>query len=370
LNVIALEPGTTNVRLSERPKPRITQPNDVLLQVIAVGICGTDRDEASGGRSDAPAGEKELVIGHEMIGRVVEAGPGARGVAIGALGAFTVRRPCDHCQPCALGRPDWCTSGDYTERGIKGRDGYNAEFVVDEAEHFVPIPDEIQAFGVLAEPMSIAQKAITEAVRIQASRLPGAHERDPWLSDRTALVAGLGPVGLLAAIELRLRGARVLGLDVIDGSSPRARLLAAVGGTYVDGREKGMPRNLAEHHRHIDFIFEATGVAHLEFDLFGALAPNGLYVLTGIPEGTRPIEVAAATLVRRFVLENQLMLGSVNASREHWVAGIASLGAANKRWPGVMPKLITRRVPASDIGDSLASHDLNEIKTVIHWADA
>lgn len=370
MNVIALEPGTSNVRLSERPKPRITHPNEVLLKVFDVGICGTDRDEASGGRAEAPPGSKELIIGHEMLGRVVEAGANVKNVATGALGALTVRRPCDHCEPCSLGRPDWCTSGDYTERGIKGRDGYNAEFVVDSAEHFVPVPDEIEPFAVLAEPMSIAQKAIAEAVRIQASRLPGAHERGEWLSGRTALVAGLGPVGLLAAIELRLRGSRVLGLDVVDGSSPRARLLESVGGIYVDGREKGMPRKLAEDHRHIDFIFEATGVAHVEFDLFGALAPNGLYVLTGIPEGARPIEVAGATLVRRFVLENQVMLGSVNASREHFMAGVRSLGEANKRWPSVMPALITRRVPASDIGDSLASHDLNEIKTVIHWADA
>ena len=64
----------------------------------------------------------------------------------------------------------------------------------------------------------------------------------------------------------------------------------------------------------MEFIFEATGIATLEFDLMDALAEGGAYVLTGIPGGDRPTQVPAATLIREFVLANKVMLGSVNAA--------------------------------------------------------
>lgn len=368
MKVITLVPGTAEPHLSDRPEPGLQTANDIKLRVIDVGICGTDRAEAGGGRADAPPGASDLVIGHEMLGQIVEVGSDVNGIKPGAFGALTVRRPCDHCDACKAGRPDLCESGDYTERGIKARDGYNAEFVVDSASNFIPVDAAINGFGVLAEPMSIAQKAITEALHIQAARLPAANKKN-WLSQRHVLVAGLGPVGLLAAIDLSLSGARVLGLDVVDEDNPRVQILKAIGGEYIDGRET-MPAKLAAHYHNIDLIFEATGIAHLEFDLLGALATNGVYVLTGIPEGARPIEVSGASLVRNFVLENQVMVGSVNASHEHFLAAVSSLSAANRRWPGVLDRLITRRVKPGDAPDALKSHAPGEIKAVIHWSDA
>ena len=63
---IALIPGTTTLNLVDRPEPRITEVDEIKLRVLEVGICGTDREEVSGGRALAPEGMKELVIGHEM----------------------------------------------------------------------------------------------------------------------------------------------------------------------------------------------------------------------------------------------------------------------------------------------------------------
>jgi threonine dehydrogenase-like Zn-dependent dehydrogenase len=68
MKAIALVPGTKTLRIIERPEPEITAPDEIKVKVLRVGICGTDREEASGGRAEAPPGKKELIIGHEMFG--------------------------------------------------------------------------------------------------------------------------------------------------------------------------------------------------------------------------------------------------------------------------------------------------------------
>src|SRR5581483_2491693 len=301
------------------PEPRINRPDDIKLQTIQVGICGTDREEASGGRAEAPAGQSELVIGHEMIGRVVEVGPAVSSLRQGDYAVFTVRRGCGRCSACAMNRSDMCYTGGYLERGIKGLDGYQTEFVLDSEQFAVQIPAELAQIGVLTEPMSVAEKAIDEAARIQTSRLPDSGNPAPWLEGKRVLVAGLGPIGLLSALVLRLRGASVLGLDVVDVDSPRPRVLTKIGAEYLNGRQLS-PDAVAEHCGQVDLIVEATGVAHLEFDLLSALGTNGAYVLTGIPGGDRPLDIDGAALMRRLVLSNQVVVGSVNASRQHFEA--------------------------------------------------
>ena len=131
MRVIALTPGTTNVRLLDRPEPSIGAADEVKLQVLQVGICGTDRDEAAGGRAVAPPGQSDLVIGHELLGRVVETGPAVKAVQVGDHALFSVRRGCGQCPNCAIERSDMCSTGGYADRGIRLRDGYQAEFVVD-----------------------------------------------------------------------------------------------------------------------------------------------------------------------------------------------------------------------------------------------
>ncbi len=367
MKAIAIIPGTKQANLVERPEPKLTAPDEIKLRVLRVGICGTDREEASGGRADAPPGQKDLVIGHEMFGQVVEAGNQVQSVRPGDFGCFTVRRGCGHCPACLNDRSDMCSTGDYTERGIKQRDGYETELVVDQLKYFVKVPKEQVPLGVLSEPTSVAEKAIDEALSVQVARLPGTGDPQKWLEDKQVLVAGLGPIGLLAAVALRLRGAKVLGLDVVDADSLRPRLLAQLGGKYVDGRET-KPAALNGAFGQIDMIFEATGIAHVEFDLLGALGINGVYVLTGIPGGDRPLQIDGAALMRTLVLRNQVMIGSVNASRKHFELAVADLGKAYKTWGKTMEQIITHAVSYTNFADVLEKHPDNEIKAVIEWS--
>src|ERR1700730_14085610 len=127
MKAIAIVPGTAGARIVERPEPAVSAPDDVKVRIVRVGICGTDREEISGGRAKAPDGQTELVIGHEMFGQVVDVGGSVTRVKIGDHAVFTVRRGCDECAPCRTGRSDMCQTGKYRERGIIGLDGYQTD---------------------------------------------------------------------------------------------------------------------------------------------------------------------------------------------------------------------------------------------------
>ncbi len=366
MKAIAVKPGTRSIHLTDRPKPSISSADQILLQVIRVGICGTDREEAAGGRCAAPEGHDELVIGHEMMGRVVEVGSAVTSVKPGDFAVFTVRRSCGICPACRMKRYDMCYSGEYSERGIWKLDGYQTEFVVDSEQNLVHVPTEINSLGVLSEPLSVAEKAIDESVRIQVARLPDVTDPVSWLKEKRCLVAGLGPIGLLAAVALRLRGAEVWGVDIVDETSVRPKWLEAIGGTYLDGRLVP-PKDMLTHVKPMDMIFEATGVPGLAFNLLDALALNGVYVLTGIPAGSRPLSIPGAELIRRLVLDNQVMVGSVNASKDHYQMAVDDLVKARTRWGDLMDKLITDRHPYTDFSSGLEHHGQDEIKVVLEW---
>ncbi len=366
MKAIALTPGTTRLDLVDVPEPMVSSPDEVKLRVLRVGICGTDREEASGGRALAPEGRSALVIGHEVFGQVVETGNAVTRVKRGDYAVFTVRRGCGQCLPCLMNRSDMCLTGKYRERGIWGLDGYQTQFVVDREQYIVHVPGDLEPVGILTEPLSVAEKAIDESVRVQSARLPEAAAAPNWLHGRRCLVAGLGPIGLLAALALLLRGAEVYGLDVVDEETARPQWLSRIGGTYVDGRKVPADRVELELGQ-MDMIFEATGVAPLEFNLLDALGKNGVYVLTGIPGGDRPLQIDGAELIRRLVLGNQVMIGSVNASRGHFQMAVDDLVRARLAWGGHVTRLISHRRPYSEFQNALTRHEADEIKVALEW---
>ena len=237
---------------------------------------------------------------------------------------------------------------------------------VDREDYVIRIPDALSSVGVLAEPLSIVEKAIDEAVTIQNARLPHIGNDSEWLASGQALVAGLGPVGLLAAIALRARGARVIGLDVVDEATARPALLKRLGGIYADARQTHA-RDLAGIFGQIDLIVEATGAAAVEFDLFSTLGANGVYVITGIPGGSKTITVDGGTLMRQLVLQNQLVIGSVNAARKHFQMAVADMEKSGQLWGPVLQEIITHHFPYARFEEALLHHDPSEIKAVIDW---
>jgi len=238
---------------------------------------------------------------------------------------------------------------------------------VDEEQYLVKVPESMRSIGVLAEPMSVAEKAIDEALSIQTSRLPEVAKGE-WISGKKALVAGLGAIGILAAIALRLRGADVIGVDVVDEKSKRPSLLKQLGGIYVDSRTTNI-KDLDDKFGQIDFIFEATGVAEVGFNLIDALGMNGIYVMTGIPNGDRPVCITGVDLMKQLVLKNQIILGSVNAGPKHFELAIRDLEKAKNKWSTLMDEIITTRVSYKEFKQALDFRCIDDIKTVIQWDD-
>jgi threonine dehydrogenase-like Zn-dependent dehydrogenase len=369
LKAIAIVPGTAGSRIVERPVPEVAAKDQVKVRVIRVGICGTDREEISGGRAQAPDGQTELVIGHEMFGQVVGVGSSVTRVKPGDYAVFTVRRGCGECACCLMNRSDMCQTGKYRERGIRGLDGYQTEYVVDQEQYIVRVPAELEPVGVLMEPLSVVEKAIDETLRVQTLRCPDAATTPDWFHERRSLVAGLGPVGLLAAMVLCLRGGEVYGLDVVDSNTARPKWLTAIGGHYIDGRQVPADQ-VVKKIGGMDFILDASGIAALEFNLLDALALNGVYVVTGIPGGDRPIQIPGAELIRQLVLENQIMLGSVNAARGHFQMAADDLAQAHLRWGVQIADLITNRYSPDHFTGLMDQHQPGAIKEVIEWAEA
>jgi len=302
-----------------------------------------------------------------MFGQVVEAGSAVTRVKAGDYAVFTVRRGCGECACCLMNRADMCQTGKYRERGIRGLDGYQTEFAVDQEQYIVRVPNELEPVGVLMEPLSVVEKAIDEALRVQIVRCPDAATTPDWFQGRRCLVAGLGPVGLLAAMALRLRGGEVYGLDVVEANTARPKWLGEIGGTYIDGRE--VPADQVEKKiGAMDLVLDASGIAELEFNLLDALALNGVYVLTGIPGGDRPLQIPGAELVRQLVLDNQVMLGSVNAARGHFQMAADDLAQAHLRWGSLIAGLVTHRYSLDQFAGLMDHHQPDAIKEVIEWA--
>ena len=352
MRAVAVTPGRAgSARLIEVERPEPTT-GEALVRVLRVGICGTDREIVSGQVGAAPPGEDRLIIGHESLG-VVQHVSGAEGVRPGDYVAAIVRRP-DGCPPCRAGQWDMCLWGRYTERGIRARHGFLTEFYAERPEFLVVVPEALRPVGMLVEPASVVAKAVGEAYAVQA--------RLPWQPER-AVVLGAGPIGLLATLALRLRGLEVHTLDVVPPESEKAALVRACGAIYVNGRETHLAE-LARRAGNLDLIVEATGVTPLAFQAMDALGTNGVLALTGVSGGSRTFEIDGNRLNFGMVLGNKVVFGSVNANRSHFEAAVRDLHAIAQRWPGLLEKLITRRVPLNAFEQAL-SPEPGGIKSVV-----
>ena len=354
MKAVAVWPERRRIDVEERNPPTLVSATSVRLQMLDVGVCGTDteicRFEYGG---TPPPGEDHLVVGHEGLGLVAEAGAAVSGLAPGDLVVPMVRRPCDRpeCRACRSGHPDFCETGAYTERGIVGAHGFLAEEVVEDERYLVRLAPELRGVGVLTEPLTIAEKALRQFLEVQR-RLPWLAEagEPELLQGRNGLVLGAGPVGLLGFMLLQLRGLAVTVYSRGASDDPRTVLVQRLGGAYLSSAE--VPASeLANRVGDIDLVYEAAGASQLAFDVLPQLGTNGVFVFTGVPGRKHRIEVPGDAIMRNLVLRNQAVLGTVNAARLDFEAAARDLRAIRERWPGALEALITGRYPMSQFCD-------------------
>jgi glucose 1-dehydrogenase len=344
MRAITLQPGVKDsAALEQVPEPP-AEAGAVLVEGVALGICGTDAEIVRGDYGEPPPGETRLVLGHESLGRVKEA-PADSGFAPGDLVVGIVRRPDPvPCASCAAGEWDFCRNGLFTERGIKGLHGYGSERWRIEPEFAVKLDPGLGPLGVLMEPTTVVAKAWEQIDRLLTRATIGAEH---------VLVTGAGPIGLLGALLGRMRGYEVSVLDrATDG--PKPDLVRALGGRYHTG-------SVADVDPPPDIIVEATGASQVLLDAMTHTSANGIVCLTGISSSGRDISLDAADLNRRIVLENDLVFGSVNANRRHYEAAARALMEADNAW---LERLITRRVPLDRWSEAL-TREPHDIKVVV-----
>jgi len=343
ITVEPLKPGTA--RLDEVPEPDIRN-GSVLVEAVAVGICGTDIEIAEGKYGWAPPGKQRLTLGHESLGRVID--PGPSGLKKGDLVVGIVRRPDPvPCPNCAVGEWDMCRNGQYTERGIKQLDGYMSERWRIEPEYAIKVDPTLGLLGVLLEPTTVVTKAWEHTLAVG--------KRAFW-EPRTVLVTGAGPIGLLGALV-----GKQLGMDVHvlarTTTGPKPELVRALGATYHSCAVKDV--GFAP-----DVILECTGVGDVISESIAVVGASGVVCLTGVGHGGKLPMIPTANVASDAVLKNNVVFGSVNANKRHWYKAGEYLARADRAW---LAKLITRCERPEGFAKALERRS-EDIKVIVQFS--
>ena len=362
MQALAVFPSAKRVVLLNIPEPHLNSATEVLLKLHEVGLCGTDREIASFEHGDPPHGSDHLILGHESLAEVIEVGREVRGLEPGDLVVAMVRRPCPHaeCRACRAGRPDFCVTGDYTERGIKGSDGFLTDYVVDDQAYLIKVPRALADVAVLVEPLSVVTKAANQAHAILNRLL-----YDP--GPERGLVLGAGPIGLLGAMVLAADGFETTVYSRDSEESKQAELVRSLGARYASSTRTPL-ESLAKDSGEFDVVLEAVGFAPLMMAATQLLKPNGVVALTGVPPEAATAELNAGRILRNLVLRNEAVFGTVNAGRKDHLSAIQHLEQFMVLFPESVRKLITHRVPLDEVPQMLTQKQ--GIKNVVQISRA
>ncbi len=347
MKAIAVIPGKpSSIHLRQVAKPDLEVVPDgrgVLVQVLRVGVDGTDKEINAAEYGAPPPGDDYLILGHESFGRIEAVGPNVSELKPGDYVAATVRRPGSSIYD-QIGTYDMTTDDTYFERGINLRHGFLTEYYVDDPEYIIRVPDELRQVGVLMEPTSVVEKAIAQAYEIQ-------RRLRVW-RPRRAAVLGASTLGLLATLVLRLRGLEVVTLSRTRPPYLNSRLIEQLGARYVSTQDLSL-QQASEKFGPFDLILEGTGYSPLVFEAMSVLAKNGVLVMVSVTGGDRKVEVPADKINLGFVLGNKVAVGSVNANREYFEMGVKDLSEAELAYPGWLCKLLTHPIKGLENYESM-----------------
>jgi glucose 1-dehydrogenase len=342
MKAICVIPGKPDsIHLRDVPHPTLHEVpggRGVLVKVLSVGVDGTDKEINAALYGAPPPGDDYLVLGHESFGIVEAVGPNVSGLAPGDYVVATVRRKGKSLYD-TVGTYDMTTDDTYFERGINLRHGYLTEYYVDDPEYLVKVPQGLRHVGMLLEPCSVIEKGIAQAYEAQ-------RRLRVWRPERAA-VLGAGTIGLLAAMALRLRGLDVTVLGRTRKPYLNSNLVEGIGARYLSTLDTPL-MDAAALHGPFDLVFEASGFSPLAFEAMQALGRNGILVLSGVSGGDTRVEIPADRINLDFVLGNKTMIGTVNANREYFEAGVKDMATAESAWPGWLRRFLTHPVDGLD----------------------
>jgi threonine dehydrogenase-like Zn-dependent dehydrogenase len=265
--------------LADRREPGRPGPGEVLIRPEAVGICGSDYHFFTGHLSDAAGGSQyPRVQGHELAGTIVALGPGCPPhLRDGQRVAVWPLQACGQCYPCGVGRPNTCDQFRLT--GIHLDGGLQERLCIGHEQLF-PIEVDDAALAALAEPVSIAVRAVNRAAVRAGER---------------AVVLGAGPIGQCIGLVARERGADVLVVDLLDG---RLALSKEMGAQTL--RWQGAAQVVAFARRWASpagppVVFDATGAGAAVEAMIAMVASAGRAVQVGMSNETAAVRIGSLT---------------------------------------------------------------------------
>jgi threonine dehydrogenase-like Zn-dependent dehydrogenase len=363
MKAIAVTPGKPNsIHLEEIPKPSVDDVpggKGVLVQILRVGVDGTDKEINDAQYGAAPPGDEFLVIGHENFGRVIEVGQNVPDtIRPGTYVVASVRRPGSSIYG-RIGLQDFTTDDVYFERGINLLHGYLTEYYVEDADYVFPLPETLREVGVLLEPTTVAEKGINHAFEIQ-------RRLKVW-QPRKALILGSGTIGLLMALAARLRGLELTVASLPKPPYRNSELIEQLGGVYVSTQDKSLGE-ISDERGAFDLIMDATGFSPIIWEAAEVLGKNGVLVLSSITGGDRKAEINSDAINQSFVLGNKVMVGTVNASPTDFRSGVDDLIKAQALFPGWLDQLLTTPISGLDSYEEMIralTEDRNAIKVFV-----
>lgn len=318
--------GVEDLQVEDVPDPE-AGPDDVVVAVKAVGVCGSDLHTYLHGSFVQPG----QIMGHEFAGEVVEAGDAVEGVAVGDRLTASPLVPCQDCPRCAEGRYNLCAAA-WTQGLAYGRPGAFAERIripnPVPGQNVFPLGDDISdEAGALVEPLAVAVHAVKLAAPVEGA---------------TCLVLGLGTIGLQVVQALKAHGAgRIIGVDLSALRLEAARTLGAEALEGAEGPDAVLDGALASGDE-IDMVFECSGVPALATAALDRVRGGGTVVVLALFDD--PVTFNPTLLVQKEIR----LQGSIAYTGEDFADAVAMVrdGKAQSE------PLITHRESLDDISEA------------------
>lgn len=268
---VAYFTGLRSIEIRRQPEPVLQRPDEVLLAIDRVGICGSDVHYFREGRIGDQLLQLPATLGHECAGTVVAVGSAVERLQPGDRVAVDPALSCGQCDQCQRGRPNTCRKLQFL--GCPGQaPGAVSDRLVLPADNCLRIPDTMSLEqAVLAEPLSIGLYAVK-----LAQLFPGAK----------VAILGAGPIGL--SVLLCAKALLPLRAYVTEPIPERRAIARQCGADWVGDpvQEDPVASLLAQESLGLDLVFECSGNPDCIAQAMHLLAPGGTFVLVGIPAAT------------------------------------------------------------------------------------
>jgi threonine dehydrogenase-like Zn-dependent dehydrogenase len=315
------------IALRQRPEPGEPEPGQVLIRPEAVGICGSDFHFVAGELSEQAGGSQfPRVLGHEVAGTIIALGEGCPDeLHTGQRIALWPLRACGHCYPCSIGRPNTCDN--FSLIGIHC-DGGLQELLATGHEQVFPIAAEDPGVAAMAEPVSIAVRAVARA-RLQAGE--------------QVVVFGAGPIGQSVCLVAVERGAQVLMVDLQESRLELSRAMGADTLVWRDGEDVVAQARAWAGPAGPPVVLDATGAPAAVRAMIELVASAGRAIQVGMSGEEVTLRVGSLT-------EKELDIRGVSCCDAH---DFAEAIAVVERNPGTVARMISHRFALGEGPDAL-----------------